>query len=87
MNQAGKLTPQQAYFFNPKKEVEQLFDLENDPWELTNLAHSPEHQKVKAGLENALHKWIESSGDKGLKKDAQGNWIPVREAASIKGRK
>ncbi len=87
MNQTGKLTPEQAYFFNPEKEAEQLFDLENDPWELRNLASSPEHRKIKAGLKDELLKWIERTGDKGLEKDSQGNWKPVREAASKKGRK
>lgn len=87
MNRAGTLTPEQAYFFHPKKETEQLFDLEQDPWELRNLAGSPEHQKIKAGLKNTLFEWIESSGDQGLEKDPQGNWKPVPETASNKGRK
>jgi len=87
MNQDGRLTPEQAYFFNPKKENEQLFDLEKDPWELNNLADSPEHQKIKASLKGELFEWIERSGDKGLEKDSQGNWKPVSEVASKKGRK
>jgi len=84
MNEDGTLTPEQAYFFKPQKEVEQLFDLKNDPFELTNLANSPEHQSVKQTLNRELFRKIESTRDLGLKKDASGKWNRVTEAKTNK---
>jgi arylsulfatase A-like enzyme len=35
----------------------QLFDLEADPWELTDLAADPAYAEVKARLREALQQW------------------------------
>ena len=35
----------------------QLFDLQEDPWELTNLADDPAYADVKEGLREALQSW------------------------------
>lgn len=83
MNQEGKLTPQQAYFFRPNKEVEQLYDLENDPFELNNLAESPDHLEEKQKLIGALDAWIVATQDMGLKKGANGEWVPAGELEGI----
>ncbi|HWH72435.1 MAG TPA: HEAT repeat domain-containing protein, partial [Candidatus Sulfotelmatobacter sp.] len=55
---AGKLTPPQTYFWEPKP-PEELYDLQADVDEVKNLAHSPEHQGIlnelrKAQQEHAL---------------------------------
>lgn len=39
-NEEGKLNDQQASFFDTNKPVEEFYDLENDPFELNNLALS-----------------------------------------------
>jgi hypothetical protein len=52
MHQDGKLTPAQDAFWNSKP-AEELYDLKNDPDEVTNLAASPDHQQVKARLRKA----------------------------------
>jgi len=79
----GKLNADQAYFFSEMKPREQLYDLENDPWELNNLADSTAHQKIKARLVKKLNQWIESSNDQGLSKDSNGDWQPVAKAFDL----
>ena len=45
LNFCGKLSPEQKLFFESKKPLEQLFDLQNDPDELINLASNPAYKK------------------------------------------
>jgi len=61
----GKLTPAQALFMAPRKPVEELYDVRNDPYEIRNLADSPEHQKTLKKMRKILDKWIKDTGDKG----------------------
>jgi uncharacterized sulfatase len=46
---AGSLTPEQTRFWLPKP-PEELYDLQTDPWEMKNLADSPEHRTVLVAL-------------------------------------
>ena len=86
MNQEGKLNPAQAYFFRPKKDVEQFYDLEKDPFELNNLADAPDHREQKEVLKKRLFAWIEETKDMGLKKGPDGQWVPAAEGGK-KGKK
>ena len=43
---SGKMTPVQSHFAGPRRPIEELYDCENDPLNLTNLANSPKHQKI-----------------------------------------
>ena len=43
----------------------ELFDTRADPFELTNLAGSPELASVEAGLRDKLAAWMKSQGDEG----------------------
>jgi N-sulfoglucosamine sulfohydrolase len=85
MNKQGKLTPEQAYFFKPRKEVEQLYDLENDPFELNNLAANSDYRSIKQELNSKLFQWIVSSNDQGLEKTAAGVWQRKPEAKKPRG--
>jgi hypothetical protein len=49
----GALRPPQTLFWEPKPS-EELYDLENDPWEVNNLAGSASHQEVLARMREAL---------------------------------
>jgi arylsulfatase A-like enzyme len=51
--QDGTLTPIQARWFQPVGRG-RLFDLEEDPFELHNLANDPAHRAILARLESAL---------------------------------
>lgn len=42
---------------------EELYDLENDPEEIENLADSPDHAVVKARLAESLTEWMEEQDD------------------------
>jgi arylsulfatase A-like enzyme len=46
---------------------EELYDMENDPWELHNLAKSdqPEVKEALARLRGVLEKWIVDTDDHG----------------------
>ncbi len=63
----GKLTPVQEVLMAPHMAPEELFDLDNDPYEINNLIQStkPEHQAAVRRLRAELEQWIESSQDQG----------------------
>jgi N-sulfoglucosamine sulfohydrolase len=52
--------PTAAYLLRPRHE---LYDLEVDPKELTNLAGSREHAEILAELQRKLKTWQEETGD------------------------
>ena len=62
----GKLTPAQEQFMAPRKPVEELYELQNDPHEIYNLADSPEHQQVLKQLRAAHIEWMRETKDLGL---------------------
>jgi N-sulfoglucosamine sulfohydrolase len=61
----GKLTPVQSLFMAPRKPDEELYDIRSDPYEINNLAASPEHQAILREMRAILEKWIEDTGDMG----------------------
>ncbi len=61
----GELEPPKTYFWETKP-AEELYDLENDPDEVNNLAHSPEHQGVIERLRAAHKEWELSIRDVGF---------------------
>ncbi|KAF4440778.1 arylsulfatase [Fusarium acutatum] len=48
---------------------EELFDLENDPREVVNLAGNPEYTEVLKSMRDALESWQKSTGDLWLWRD------------------
>ena len=59
----GKLTAQQALIMAESRPLEELYDLENDPYESNNLAHLDEHREVLERLRNMLIEWQVRTGD------------------------
>ena len=43
---SGKMTSAQSHFAGPRRPNEELYDCQNDPLNLTNLANSPKHKKI-----------------------------------------
>jgi N-sulfoglucosamine sulfohydrolase len=62
----GKLTKPQAFLMAPTRPVEELYDLETDPYEIHNLADSPAHQATLQRLRDAEADWVKRIGDLGL---------------------
>lgn len=52
----GKLKPPQTYFWETKQ-PEELYDLQNDPDEVNNLAAAPEHAQTVARFRKAIRDW------------------------------
>ncbi len=66
----GTLTEAQQWFFRPRV-AEELYDTENDPDELTNLAGDPRYAETMQRLRTALDEWMEQTGDKGLENEPE----------------
>jgi uncharacterized sulfatase len=57
--------------------AEELYNLEKDPFELSNLAETGQHQQVKQRLIDALDQWMQRQGDPGPEIDT---WAALRNA-------
>ena len=62
----GKLTPLQRTMLATPRPREELYDLEKDPHETTNLATDPRHAQTLAKMRGALYQWMIDSRDLGL---------------------
>lgn len=62
----GALNELQARVFVQPRPIEELYDLQNDPHELVNLANSDSHAELRQRLRGKLEEWLQSSGDLGL---------------------
>ena len=76
--EAGKLTAAQAAPYGPRV-AEELYDLENDPDEVVNLAGDPEYADVLDEMRQALAGWIEDTDDKGQYPRSQAAMDEIRE--------
>jgi uncharacterized sulfatase len=61
----GKLNPVQMQWWARTKPKEELYDLRSDPYEVKNLAGSPEHEGTLKEMRAALEKWIKDTKDLG----------------------
>lgn len=64
MYEAGELNSVQAAPFGPRV-AEELYDLQEDPDEVVNLADDPAYVEVLAEMRQQLEDWIEDTDDKG----------------------
>jgi arylsulfatase A-like enzyme len=62
----GKLPAAAKLYMAETKPVEELYDVENDPHELKNLASSPAHQKILERMRTMQEKWSLTTRDVGL---------------------
>lgn len=63
--ESGKLDSVQAKYWLPTKPEEELYDLENDPHEINNLALKPAYSAELEKHKKLLEDWISTYGDKG----------------------
>ena len=68
MGEKNLLTPVQAKLLMPL-ESEELYDIENDPYETVNLIGKTSFAKVHQRLRRQLESWLVISEDKGLQSD------------------
>ena len=61
----GECNETQSIFWN-KKPVEELYDTENDPWEVNNLAENPKYKDVLERMRTANKKWVARINDTGF---------------------
>jgi len=66
MRDAGELNEIQAQWFRTSKAEEELFDVENDPDELSNIATDPDYAEKLVELRQEMNNWMSSIDDKGL---------------------
>jgi arylsulfatase A-like enzyme len=62
---AGKLNDAQMLQMAETRPPEELYDLEQDPWELKNLATDPYYSDTLRKMRGNLQTWIEITGDRG----------------------
>lgn len=62
----GTLPEAGQHIVAPNKPREELFDVENDPYELNNLADSPQHQQILLEMRSAHGAWSDRIKDTGL---------------------
>lgn len=74
----GKLTPVQETLCQPRLPDEELYDLDQDPFEIHNLAQSsqPEAQAALKRLRAVLERWIIDTDDQGRFPEASRNDNP-----------
>ena len=66
MHAQGKLNAlQEELLFAPKRSLEELYDIEADPYETLNLAEDPNYETVLKSLRQRLKVWMEETKDPG----------------------
>jgi uncharacterized sulfatase len=78
---AGELNEVQAAWFARRRPHEELYDLQADPFELTNLAEDPAHLETMRDMRLRLRRWERSGRDLGAIPEAelQRRFFPTGE--------
>lgn len=63
LKREGRLTKEQALWFRETKPDIELFDTEQDPHELNNLAENSEYADIRTKLTKELDRWLASTTD------------------------
>tara|TARA_R110002050_G_scaffold69613_3_gene150665 strand:- start:12749 stop:14638 length:1890 start_codon:yes stop_codon:yes gene_type:complete len=70
----GECNAQQSVFWNTKP-VEELYDTENDPWEVNNLADDANYMDVLVRMRKANKDWVARIFDTGFIPEAERNMM------------
>ena len=83
---SGKLDSIPSLWFRTPKPEEELYDLQNDPFELVNLSGQIKFQDTLVSLRRTLDSWIEETNDKGRvpEKELISNWLPNGKPPKLK---
>lgn len=66
----GECNEIQSAFWQTKP-VEELYDTENDPWEVNNLAKNPEYKNILEKMREANKNWVTKINDTGFIPEAE----------------
>jgi hypothetical protein len=77
LHREDKLEGPQKAMFGPRP-AEELYDTENDPYEINNLADDPAHAADLQRMRDALDDWIDEVGDLGRIPESEmvRRWYP-----------
>ena len=65
LREEGALEDRLARMFFAERPQEELYDLQQDPWEMRNLAADADHRDTLLRMRSILESWIEDTGDRG----------------------
>jgi N-sulfoglucosamine sulfohydrolase len=65
LHEAGELNQKQAFWFKETKAEEELYDLELDPFQLSNIVHKKENVGILEELRFQMDKWLIETNDLG----------------------
>ena len=68
---ANQLSGPPLELMSPRKPAEELYDTIDDPYELVNLAASPQHHEILARMRKTLWPWMIEKRDTGLLPEAE----------------
>ena len=66
LNDSGALTGPTARYFETSKPSEELYNVNDDPYNLKNLANDPRYTDKLMEMSGALEDWLVQVGDKGI---------------------
>ena len=75
LNAQGKLKGPQLQYFEPTKPVEELYDCQEDPHEINNLAGKKKYRKILERMRKAHLQWVKETGDIGLMPESEFDQI------------
>jgi len=78
LGERGELNAAQQPFAAKRKPVEELYDLQNDPWEIHNLAADPAQHDRLVAFRAQLEAWIEFTDDQGAEPEPESSYVPYR---------
>src|SRR5690606_6391133 len=61
----GKLNAVQRQWFEAPRAAEEFYVIDQDPYELTNVAADPKYRKELARMRKAMDKWLDETNDLG----------------------
>jgi arylsulfatase A-like enzyme len=67
---AGRCNKEQSYFWETKP-VEELYDVENDPWEVNNLAENSDYSDILKRMRKENSRWVTDIYDSGFLPEAE----------------
>ncbi len=74
LHEENKLNEVQNRFFSDYRPAEELYDIQNDPFELNNLATNPDYTDVLSHYSTILEDWIKVTNDQGQYPENEEGW-------------